>query len=83
MNARVSLVEHMTIQRPGARRLGLQHLKAAEATFDKLASLVSSRGDLTDINPGVKRLHHKLKTSEVELAKSLSLVDKGVRASPA
>lgn len=83
LNARVSLVYHMTIQRPGAKDLGLQNLKAAESTLDKLVSLVSSQGALSDLNPGVERLHNELKSYEVELRKSLSLVDSGVVSGPA
>lgn len=80
LNARASLVHHMTIQRPGARELELQPLKVADATLDQLVSFINSQGELTDLNPGVELLYEELKSSESERGKSLLLVDSGVVA---
>lgn len=83
LNARISLIYYITIQKPGSRDLGIKHLHLAESTLAEFAALVDSRSELADMQSPARRLQAELKAYAIELGHSFDLVGSGVHSGPA
>lgn len=77
LNARISLIYFVTIQKPGSRDLGMKHLDTAETALSALTTLVEHRNELSDLQPIVNNLNGELANYKVELAKTIKLVEGG------
>ncbi len=82
LNARISLIYFVTIQKQGSRQLGEKHLHNAESTLAQLTSLVTAREELSELRPLVENLNQELTEYEAVMKKTLDLVESGVTSGP-
>ena len=77
LNARISLIYFVTIQKAGSRELGSEHLENAQSTLVKLNQLISARAELSDLRPLAGRLDTELADYRSVLTTTLDMVQGG------
>jgi hypothetical protein len=83
LNARISLIYFVTIQKQGSRVAGMEHLEKAQQALNQLTDLLRQRDELSDLQPLVGRLNSELSGYRKELALTIGLVEGGTTSGPA
>lgn len=82
LNARIHLIYHVTIQKSGARDLGLQRFRQLKSEAEKLRSLVRATSSLEAMRAPAENLEGRIGAYEPALRKVLEAVDGGLRSGP-
>lgn len=82
LNARIHLIYHVTIQKAGARDLGLERFRRMKSDAQKLASLVRTAHSLQAMRAPAEDLESRVAAYEPALGRVLEAVDNGVRSGP-
>ena len=80
LNARISLIYFVTVQKQGSRELGMEHLRIAHDKLKALDTLVKTREELTDLREPVSTLNGELANYIAELGRTINLVQAGTVA---
>lgn len=83
LNARISLIYFVTIQKAGSRDLGMKHLETAKAMLVKLTALAMRREELSGLRPLLANLNRELADYEEELGRTIRLVEGGTTSGEA
>jgi methyl-accepting chemotaxis protein len=78
LNARIHLIYHATIQKPGAKAAGLERLEQAKATIPEIEKAVLASQDLAEVVPLARKLGPQMADYQADLQKVLDGVDQGL-----
>jgi methyl-accepting chemotaxis protein len=82
LNARIHLIYHVTIQRPGAKQKGLERFAKLKGEAEKLSRIAAESESLAGMRQPIEQLNADIRAYEPVLAGILRAVDSGVRSGP-